>query len=195
MHSATQLHVEWFVLLSFRNMSEQNATEHIDLQTSSRWWLQLGVRIVLIAEHQHALTKFHATVFVATDYTAHNTSERGKKDPWLSVLAKTRGWMNPQILGWHHDLARWERLTSKTFGSHIERYLVLFFPTSWPRFLWPSFAMANFRTCIVFRDFAVSHERRAKKTRLEKLIDSQSNRKSVATAIKIVDRNVILLIN
>ena len=50
-------------------------------------------------EYQHALTKFHATVLVAADYTAHNASERGKKDPWLSVLAKTRGLTNPQILG------------------------------------------------------------------------------------------------
>ena len=80
-------------------MSEQNATEHLDLQTSSRRWLQLGVRIVSIAETSARVTKFHATVLVAADYTAHNTSERGKKDPWLSVLVKARGLMNPQIFG------------------------------------------------------------------------------------------------
>ena len=54
------------------------------------------------------------------------------------------------------------------------------FLDGWPRILWPTFVVANFRPCILFRDFDVSHERRAKKNRLEKLNWQSSQSKSVA---------------
>ena len=43
------------------------------------------------------------------------------------------------------------------------------FSEIWLRILWPTFAVASFRPCLLFRDFAVSHERHAKKNRLEEL--------------------------